>query len=354
MKHLIISIFTFLISSSILAQTNYAKGFEKGYKRGYCHDQGIGCIDPVPPVTPIPKIDESASNYNHGYYRGFAMGLEVQKANSQSSSIVNRTRFKTSSPEFIDGIYEPNYNLQFEIASNITKGLSEASNELKEGRFDNTIFISNKILAIIPEQLMANQLICMAYLGKYEKSKNYEFLKTSYSYAQKVFKLNNSNYLLTTIKSKMDNHSNSKTEVYDGNEYLNNLIHKGYEDYNNGDFASAISNYSKYLKVKTNDTDVIFYRALAKSEIGDNYGAIMDYDRILITRKEHPLKQNKISTIFNNKAYSLVSLEKYEEALTNVEIALSIEKDDWFIWDTRVDEPVKVNHVCRMKVSIAN
>lgn len=91
------AIFIF-ISTLTFAQTNFDKGFSDGYKKGYCQDQG-NCIEPIPPIAPIPGVYENSSNYQDGYNRGFQQGLNAQKSNNSSS---NRTRYQTSKPEFIN------------------------------------------------------------------------------------------------------------------------------------------------------------------------------------------------------------------------------------------------------------
>jgi hypothetical protein len=72
----ILSIFL-IISSFTFSQTKFNEGFNVGYKKGYCQDQGIGCIEPIPPIAPIPKVGESSDSYNDGYNRGFQMGLSA-------------------------------------------------------------------------------------------------------------------------------------------------------------------------------------------------------------------------------------------------------------------------------------
>nr|WP_299034007.1 tetratricopeptide repeat protein [uncultured Tenacibaculum sp.] len=193
-----------LLSTTVYSQTNYDRGFNNGYKKGYCHDQGIGCIDPIPPIPPIPKIGESSDNYNDGYDRGFEMGLQARKSSNSSSSSENRTRYKTSSPEFIDYVYKPNYELQFALVTNIMKGLEEAQKEFKNENYDNTIFICRKVLAVMPDQLMANQLTSMSFLAKYNLSKNPLTLIEAYNFAIKSDRLNGGNELSKITNEKMN------------------------------------------------------------------------------------------------------------------------------------------------------
>lgn len=96
----------FLFSANfIFGQSNYSKGFEIGYKAGYCHDEGVGCISPTPPISSIPKIGQSLDNYQDGYNSGFKMGLidRIKDENDGSRiSSKNRTRYKSPKPEFVE------------------------------------------------------------------------------------------------------------------------------------------------------------------------------------------------------------------------------------------------------------
>ena len=62
-----------------MAQSRFEKGFEVGYKEGWCYDKGVGCIPPIPPIAPIPGIGEDMNNYQDGYRRGFTMGQQDGK-----------------------------------------------------------------------------------------------------------------------------------------------------------------------------------------------------------------------------------------------------------------------------------
>ena len=53
-KLLLITIF--IISNFVFGQSKYNNGFNDGYKKGYCHDKGVGCIEPIAPIAPIPAI----------------------------------------------------------------------------------------------------------------------------------------------------------------------------------------------------------------------------------------------------------------------------------------------------------
>lgn len=53
--------------------TAYADGWHDGYIEGYC-DGKMGCIAPLVPLCPLPKVGESINSYNQGWKRGFLHG----------------------------------------------------------------------------------------------------------------------------------------------------------------------------------------------------------------------------------------------------------------------------------------
>lgn len=135
------------------------------------------------------------------------------------------------------------------------------------------------------------------------------------------------------------NQNNNKSQSNSSNNQNNNVevnyAEKGYQLQQNKEFADAIFNYSKHLEKDENNTDVLFLRAMCKSELNDRYGAINDYDRIIELEKSAKPRVYKMSTVYNNKAYCLVGLKEYEKALPFVTKALEMDKSEAYIWDTR-------------------
>src|SRR5690554_5592908 len=108
-KYLMLLLIT-ISTQATFSQSKFSNGFINGYKEGYCHNQGIGCLSPNPPIAPIPNVNESINSYQDGYNRGFEQGLSAQKTNSNNTQ--TRVRYKTAEPNFVDdGIYKPNYDL---------------------------------------------------------------------------------------------------------------------------------------------------------------------------------------------------------------------------------------------------
>jgi tetratricopeptide (TPR) repeat protein len=65
----------------------------------------------------------------------------------------------------------------------------------------------------------------------------------------------------------------------------------------------------------------------------DFYGVLNDYDKII--ELGVPPDNTDMATMYNNKAYTLVKLKKFNEALPLVNKAIQLNSNQWYIWDTR-------------------
>lgn len=77
----LILLISILVSSLAYSQTEFCKGWESGFKEGYCYDD-YGCVSPVAPVCPIANAGENS--YKDGYNRGFLAGKK-EKENGNNS-----------------------------------------------------------------------------------------------------------------------------------------------------------------------------------------------------------------------------------------------------------------------------
>ena len=59
------------VANKVLSD-EYCSGWDSGYKQGWCYGRGVGCIEPIVPICPIPRINEST--FQDGYNRGFIQG----------------------------------------------------------------------------------------------------------------------------------------------------------------------------------------------------------------------------------------------------------------------------------------
>lgn len=71
-------VFTLVLCSLMSAldvngqDADFCRGWEAGYKQGWCYGFGSGCIEPIVPICPIPGINEFG--YTVGYNNGFLSG----------------------------------------------------------------------------------------------------------------------------------------------------------------------------------------------------------------------------------------------------------------------------------------
>ncbi len=91
-KLIILLLFIPLVS---FGQTPYDKGFQAGFKKGYCQDDPLGCISALPPTSPIPEIGEDFNSYNDGFVRGVIAGKNKKRKDTKSSSLTFRGADKT-------------------------------------------------------------------------------------------------------------------------------------------------------------------------------------------------------------------------------------------------------------------
>lgn len=119
-------ILTLCLSINCIAQTQFYKGFEAGYKAGYCY--GIpSCITPIVPSAPIDGF-----TYQDGYNKGFQMGLDKQRGIEN-----NYKGYKGTEATFIENaMFKLPYELMIKV---IDKKDKEFEN--KYGSYDNRVKI---------------------------------------------------------------------------------------------------------------------------------------------------------------------------------------------------------------------
>jgi hypothetical protein len=165
MKKNIILLITFLFAINIFAQSSFTNGFKKGYKKGFCQDQGVGCIDPIPPIAPNPKIGENSDSYTDGYNRGFQMGLSARKNNNSSNNSTDRQRYKTSTSTFKSLSYDEllsipmalqkRYNQNQEYLYALKRWILELKPQITEQKFINRLNGEYSVLTSMEEDDLA-------------------------------------------------------------------------------------------------------------------------------------------------------------------------------------------------------
>lgn len=97
----------------------------------------------------------------------------------------------------------------------------------------------------------------------------------------------------------------------------------------------ALMDYTNCIKIKPDFLYAYYRRGIVKSGLGDRYGAINDYDFILNCNGPEKENFSDYATVYNNKAYALIKLKRFDEAKPLVEKALDLDQNLSFIWDTR-------------------
>lgn len=65
------------IDSEPIVTSSYCDGWKEGYVSGYCYGSTYGCLKPLAPLCPLPRIGESS--YKDGYNRGFIAGRAAKE-----------------------------------------------------------------------------------------------------------------------------------------------------------------------------------------------------------------------------------------------------------------------------------
>lgn len=157
-----------LFSTLIYSQTQFSKGFEEGFKKGYCYERGVGCLPPITPISPMPNISEKMESYTDGYNRGFQIGLDKSRSeNSNVKTGTDRKRFEAAQPEFID-----DKMFKFDIdaamlANNLELQKKKQAFELyQNGQFESAMSICIEGLESTPNDTDYMKLIASIYANK--------------------------------------------------------------------------------------------------------------------------------------------------------------------------------------------
>ena len=101
----IIVFFLFVANYSISQQFNI--GYKDGWPIGYCYDAQYGCMAPLTPMAPYPRIGESSDSYWNGYHRGLSDGIEKGRIDRRQKNLSNMNAYQSYGvPQYIPK-YEP-------------------------------------------------------------------------------------------------------------------------------------------------------------------------------------------------------------------------------------------------------
>ena len=300
-----------LLTVFVNAQTNFNIGYNSGYGAGYCFDQGIGCIKPVPPISPIPTIGESSDNYKDGYNRGFSDGLNKQKpttnnSESSGSNPSSRDRYKTTKAAFVqDKMYNPYadadlLNLKIQTLSKLVDaGMEDLQNE----NYESAIEKSNRMLKIQSNLPIAFLIKSNAQFQKGEIINAYNNAGKMYSLSQDETYKDWHEYMHEEmsdhLKEQMTNNNFSGIQhIGENTWYKNDLInfYLALAYYYQKDFQKAKKYFSKaksylqteqYLQAIKNNVNIPnpFVKQQLKKKKDDNAGTKYVYDNSPILNK---------------------------------------------------------------------
>jgi tetratricopeptide (TPR) repeat protein len=98
-------------------------------------------------------------------------------------------------------------------------------------------------------------------------------------------------------------------------------------------YNDAIAEYTRVIKSDTKRLVVYFQRARAKSNLGDEKGAIGDYRALLSMEKESPNPDGFLwGTVYNNMGNCYLNLDDIKKAEKYLKIALKLEPGENYIW----------------------
>lgn len=428
MKNIFLTISILLISICAVSQikSNYAKGFEVGFKEGYCYNnKNVSCFYPLTPIAPLPRINENKDNYTDGYNRGFQFGLDLKRANqaventdielenerirfndyiSQAPLIQARTRVGMYKQKMYDTrkdwIQQKIYKLidlinviysEQNMPPGVNVSISQNNYRNVITKYVNSIaavdfaddyqfgIIQNKFSEIensfysqynehwrLFEKLSDREKIPVAESSNQSENNENKVASNSQraiTYFQKAKEeWNNKN-----PQSALENINNS-IEMDPNNPYSYEfrgwIYHYGIRNYDKAveDFTKeiqmqpdnskayfsrgmafhdldknmeALKDFTKCINLDNDNTNAYFLRGLIKSGFNDRNGAISDYDEIIKREKTAKPENYKMGTVYNNKGYCLIELDKLDEALPYINKALEMEPYESYVWSSR-------------------
>lgn len=89
LKKVFLILLSIMITFDAICQTRFVLGFNDGFKNGYCYTSnktGYFCTPPLPPLAPLPQINESKDSYQDGYNRGFIYGQARRNKDDANAS----------------------------------------------------------------------------------------------------------------------------------------------------------------------------------------------------------------------------------------------------------------------------
>lgn len=370
MKKYLLLLLIMISTQATFSQSKFSNGFRNGYKEGYCHNQGIGCLPPNPPIAPIPNVNESINSYQDGYNKGFEQGLSAQKNNSNNTQ--TRERYKTAEPRFVDNFtYQPNYDLMLKVLQykqqqalqnsekqnysekNYEKNLEKAQDILDWIALIKSIDLGNEYSSIIVtlnryekeiqsieyKYQIANNTQYFDEVGRYvdevrlfiQTNENKKIIEESYQ----LYLGQNYDKAITTVLPLVK--KIERRAIKDKNQIfvIYFLLAQSYYHYNNFSQAEEFATKAIDNAITKEIGDLYFLRSMARTNIQLYQSSNTDLDYLINNYNQINYTTNNLATLYNNKANNFVRLKKYNDAKPLIEKALSLNQNIDYIWDTK-------------------
>jgi len=390
MKKHVITLMLLLLTIVAFSQTNYDKGFQNGYKEGYCYND-FGCISPIPPITPIPYIGESNNNYQDGYNRGFKTGTEDKQRNNTKSSgngnynaggnnpwpvvapaqIPQRTynpppqnspftnadaekqalysqnkdyrdkliewisdlKTKTNDKEFLTLMDKYYQQLRVMDGQNFDE-LGNRLNIIKQNVVSE-IDKCNKRAEEAPKKLWdsGNENIKK---GKYSEAiqdyTNFIQLRPEFVYVYRERGMayqyqGKYTFALTDLNKYIELQSSNDPIAYNARAWTKFYVN---------DNLGALADFNKLIELDPSSAYAYYNRGFVKSKLNDKYGAILDYTKAI---ELNPI----FSMAYNNRGWARYELKKYSEALKDINKSIELEPTNWVAFDSRQETKFMLN-----------
>lgn len=329
MKRILFFVMIVSITTSLFAQTRYNDGFKNGYKEGYCHDKGVGCVPPNPPIAPTPQIGEDFNSYQDGYNRGFKMGTQANTSSKQTSG--RQQYLDHDKPQFVDDfVYKPNYKsinttsqnaqaMHYEKVQYI-QSLVDWIERLEKSTNDDRLLSKLKphkarlelvlrgglVRGATLEELKNNEVVISEIVNDYIKMVEKENDPNRY------WELANKHFEKKEYQSAIDNYNkviqlspdfapayfqrgfsyanlnNGSETMKDFSKYIqlepqnpNGYYYRGVVYFSQGNYTEAISDFSKYFIFGGNEPSGYYYRGWAKYWKKDYLEALTDFNKLI-------------------------------------------------------------------------
>lgn len=280
-----------IIQLSAFAQlkSNYSKGFEAGFKEGYCYNsKTVDCFYPITPEAPLPRLNEDRENYTQGYNRGFQFALDLKRSNDALKSLDANMNYQIT--KFNDYIQQNPIDVMIAVGMMMQKKfdtrkdwIQERINQLGElakTLFSKEVLPSNYDVNSTRNKYWKTTVDYVNGIRAIDYADDYQFnsIRSNFSKIESYY-YRSYNEIIEQSRSYEDNSiiSSSKNSQIDNKGSIENKmssdILKGYY----GEYSCMIQEYelieNSYVKKSTKNGQVILRNdnILFKNEEDPNY-----------------------------------------------------------------------------------